>query len=334
MIQSYENYHENVLFVSGSTHPELAQGISDNLGLPLGEVQLETHANTELYVRYLESVRGKDIYIFQPHAAVNGKSINDSFQEQLELIDAAKRASANHITAVTTHLIGSRQDRKAKGRESISVAKNIQIFETLGTQRMVAVDLHSPQSSSLFNGPFDLLTAQPLLREAMLADLGENSGAIVVAADAGHSKAAAYHGRELGLDVVHLNKGRDETDRTVVTHNTDFDRVDGKICLIFDDMIDTAGTLTSACNALSDAGAREIIVAATHGFFSNQAIERIRDSPIKSIYITDSIPVDHAIEGLGNQLKVVSIAPMIARALFEIISNGSVSKLFNDQNNR
>lgn len=335
MISTMESIDKDVVFVTGETHPELALGISEELGIKLGELALETHPNSEQYVRFMESVRGKHVIIFQPHAAVEGRSVSDSFHQHLEMICAAKLASANEITAIMPHLAGTRQDRKAQGRESVSSALNIRLLAAAGVSRLVAVDLHAPQTASLFYGPFDHLTAQPLLREAMESVVNIDEGnTVVVAPDAGHSKTAAYHARELDIQAVYLNKGRSNQDRTKVSHEQKFDGVSGQVCMLFDDIIDTAGTLTSACWALEGNGAEDIYVAATHGFFSGSAVSRIKGSPINKIFVTDTVPVARAKEALGDQLHVVTVAPMIASAIFEIVTNGSVSKLFDDQNNR
>ncbi len=322
-----------LVLVGGETHPQLSADIAKRMGLELGKITLRTHPNTELYARYDESIRGKHVIIMQPHAPNEGRSVSDSLHQHLEMIYAAKLASASQITAVSPNLAGTRQDRKAKGRESISAALNIKMLEMAGASRIVTVDLHAPQTQAIFDKPFDHITAQPLLRAAMKRKMtGDIQDYVVVSPDVGHSKISQEHAKKLGVAVLHLDKMRDPSDPTKVSHDSHVEGVEGKTCLIFDDMIDTAGTITSAAQSVHTSGAADVLVAATHAWFSGPAVDRIKDSPISQTIVTDTIPVDRPKAELGDALHVVTVADIVARTLYEIVTEGSVSEVFHEEN--
>jgi ribose-phosphate pyrophosphokinase len=324
---------DRLFLASGETHPDLSARIAENMGVELGKVELRTHPNTEQYVRYEDSVRGKHVVIIQPHAPANGRSVNDSLHQHLEMINAAKLASASHITALAINLAGARQDRKTKGREGVSVALNLRMLEVAGASRLVTVDLHSPQSLSAFSGQYDHLTAQPLLRKALGEQIeGDKERYVVVSPDSGRSKLSERTAQELGVDIMYLAKTRDRDNSSLVKHQSRVPNVDGRTCFMIDDMIDTAGTIQSAAETLYNSGAERIVTAATHGWFSDPAIERLQASPIDQIIITDTLPIDIARHELGDRLTVVSVAGMVANALGEIITEGSVSRIFDGLN--
>ncbi len=318
---------------SGSSHPDLAQQTSDEMGVELGNIERKTFPNTELYVRYGDSVRGKHVFIIQSLAAVNGQSVNDSFMEALIMVDAAKRASASEITVVVPYLAYGRQDRKARGREPISAAAVIRSLQSAGADRIVSVDMHSAQTQATFNGPFDHLTAETIIQEALEKRVKDNyDDFVVVSPDGGRAKVAEDYAHELGVNVVHMTKSRDREDSSKIKRPDLIADVEGKTCLMIDDIIDTAGTLVSAAETLKRSGAARIITCASHGLFSNPALERLQNSPIDEIIVTNTVPLDEAIKVLGDKLEILSIAPILAQTLTEIATRGSVSKIFNDRN--
>lgn len=325
---------EGVVLASGSTHPQLAEATAESMGMTLAAVDLHTHPNSENYVRYEESIRGKHVVILQTHAAVGGRSVNDALQEQILMIDAANRASAREITAVIPMFGYSRQDRKSKGRESIAIAAVIRQLEVVGADRLVSVDMHSAQVEGNFTGPFDHMTGRDLLRKRMrrLVRDGEPDDFVMVSPDAGRARVTEDFAIRLGIGVVHMPKVRDKKNPSQIIRPKKIGEVGGKTCMLSDDMIDTAGTLVSAAETLHRSGAAKIIAFATHGVFSEPAFKRIQDSPIDAVVVTDTLPMEHAQFELKDQLRVVSIAPVIGRAIGEIVTDGSVSTIFNDQN--
>lgn len=323
---------ENVYIVSGSTHPRLAEETALAMGVPLGEIERKRFPNTEQYVRYGESVRGRHVFAIQTLAAVNSYSVNDSLMELVLMIDAAKRASASEITVVAPYMAYLRQDRKARGREPISAAVVINMLQRAGATRLVSIDMHSAQTQGNFDGPFDHLIAELLLLDALRAQIkGNPEEYVVLSPDAGRAKLSEHYANELGLDIGHIPKKRDRSDPSKILRPANIPEASGRTCIIVDDMIDTAGTLVSAAAALQQSGAKRIIAAATHGLFSEPALERLAKAPIE-LLVTDSVPVDAAQAALGERLHVVPIAPLLARALCEISSHGSVSALFHDRN--
>ena len=318
---------------SGSTHIDLAQQTSDEMGIELGNVERKMFPNTELYIRYGDSIRGKHVFIIQSLAAVDGRSVNDSFMETLIMVDAAKRASAAEVTVVVPYLAYGRQDRKARGREPISAATVIRSLQSAGADRIVSVDMHSVQTQATFNGPFDHLTAETLIQSALEDRVkGDVDNFVVVSPDGGRAKVAEDYANELGVSVVHMTKSRDREDSSKIKRPDLIAGVEGKTCLMIDDMIDTAGTLVSAAETLKRSGATRIITCATHGIFSHPAIDRLAAAPIDEIIVTNTVPLDEAKQILGDKLQILSIAPILAQTLTEIATRGSVSKIFNDRN--
>ncbi|MDB5167120.1 MAG: Ribose-phosphate pyrophosphokinae [Candidatus Saccharibacteria bacterium] len=318
---------------SGSTHVELAQQTSDEMGIELGNVERKMFPNTELYIRYGDSIRGKHVFIIQSLAAVDSRSVNDSFMEALIMVDAAKRASASEITVVVPYLAYGRQDRKARGREPISAAAVIRSLQSAGADRIVSVDMHSAQTQATFNGPFDHLTAETLIQAALEERVkGDVEKFVVVSPDGGRAKVAEDYANELGVSVVHMTKSRDREDSSKIARPHVIAGVEGLTCLMIDDIIDTAGTLVSAAETLKRSGAARIITCATHGIFSKPALERLMAAPIDEIIVTNTVPLDEAKKVLGDKLEILSIAPILAQTLTEITTRGSVSKIFNDRN--
>lgn len=334
-IELKKKYRQKIYIASGSTHPELAGEIAEHLGLELGDDERKQFPNTEQFFKYGDSVRGYHVFAIQSLAASKGRSVNDSLMELMLMVDAAKRASAAEISVVVPYLAYSRQDRKARGREPISVATVINMLQNAGANRLVAADLHSQQSQAIFDGPFDTLMGEPLIADALKEKInGNNDEFVVVSPDEGRAKGSADYAHMLNVDIVNMAKSRDRNDPSKIIRPTHVDGVEGRTAFIIDDMIDTAGTLVSAANILKDSGAKHVIVAATHGIFSGPAYERLSAAPIDEVMVTDTIPLDEAKEALGDKLVKISSSRMIARALFEIATDGSVTKMFNDRNNR
>lgn len=327
---------DQIFIAGGFAHPELSQQIAACVGMDAGAVKYKTHPNGEIYSRYEESVRGKHVFVVQSHIRSSEGSINDAIMQQCLLIDAARSSSASEITAVAPYLAYGRQDRKTKGREPIGTRVILNQLADAGANRIVTIDMHSPQAQGIFRGPFDHLTAQGLLRDVMREEIAEydQESCVVVAPDAGAAKLSQQHSKELNLGMFLMTKMRDPSDNQKISRDDKFPDADGRVCVIFDDMVDTAGTLVSAAEALSSSGAKAIFVAATHGILSDPAIDRLKDAPINKILLSNTFNTDIAQHELGDKLRVISVAPIIGQALVEIVRCGSISALFNDQNNR
>lgn len=330
-----EQEKDGIHLASGSAHPELASQIANEMGVSLRPVDARRFPNTERYVRFDESVRGEHVFIVQPHISTPDMSVNDAAMELCLMVDAARSSSAREVTAVIPYLGYARSDRKARGRESLGIRVVIDQLAAVGVKRIVTVDMHSPASQAVFRGPFDHLTAQPTLRAAVRTEVAElpPEQCAIVAPDFGAFKSAHRHQEELAFSgVLTMPKSRSKTNSSEITRGQTSGSPEGLACVMFDDMIDTAGTLVSAANVLHDNGAKRIIVAATHGVLSSPALERLRDSPIDRVLVTDSHRTEAAQEALGDKLRVISIAPMIGQALIEIVQYGSISRIFADQN--
>jgi ribose-phosphate pyrophosphokinase len=315
---------KKMIVVAGRGHSELSAEVAENLKVPLGECVLSTFANGEIYCRYGESIRGADVFVFQTH----GPGINDLLMEQLIMIDAAKRASAKRITAVCPFYGYARQDRKAEGREPITARLVADMLTAAGANRVVTVDLHTGQIQGFFNYPVDHLTAVPVIAE-YLADNVEGETTIV-APDAGGGKLARRFADRLGADIAFIDKRRPKGTHNVAVATEVVGEIDGRTCVIVDDMIDTAGTVVSAANLLVDRGAAEVYIAATHGLLSGPAVDRLKNGPIREVVITNTVPVPD--EKRFDALRVLSIAPLLAEAMDAVFEDGSVSELFDGDN--
>lgn len=311
--------------LSGRAHPQLAEEIAKKLKVRLSNTELGNFANGEISCKLKESVRGDDVFIIQPHSG----QVNESIIEQALLIDAAKRSSANSITAVCPFLGYARQDRKSSGREPIAARLIVDFLATAGADRIISVDLHSGQTQGFFKGPFDHLIAAPILRGYIAHHFGGKE-LIVVSPDAGRVKSAERYGSALNCDIAIIHKHRSTSKRNVSEARYLIGDVKGKTCVIIDDMIDTAGTICTAANLLAEKGAKAIYGVATHGIFSDPALERIKASAFTSIIVTDTLPAPP--KAKSSKLVVLSIAPLIADAIAAVYSGGSVSALFDGQN--
>ena len=316
---------------TGRTHPALALEVAEHLELLLGDANIVEFANSEIRPRFTESVRGTDVFIMQTHFACEGRSINDSIMEQLIMIDAAHRASAKRITAVCPFYGYARQDRKAEGREPITARLVADLFRAAGAKRMVSIDLHSGQIQGFFDGPVDHLTALPVLERYVRTHA--TPGMVIVSPDAGRVKVAerfAQHLTDMDADVAFINKRRPKGTTNVAEAKEVIGEVDGRCCIITDDMIDTGGTVVSAAELLLKRGAAEVWAMATHGVLSGPAVKRLHDSPFTRIVLTNTLPTPSKEE--LPQLEVLSIAPIIAEALSAVFDDTSVSEIFGGEN--
>ncbi|MBF0688988.1 MAG: ribose-phosphate diphosphokinase [Cellulomonas sp.] len=313
---------KRLVLASGRAHPELAQDVADALGIELLPTTAYDFANGEIYVRFGESVRGADAFVLQSHCS----PINQWMMEQLLMVDALKRASAKTITVVAPFYPYARQDKKHRGREPISARLMADLFRTAGADRIMSVDLHAAQTQGFFNGPVDHLWAQPILVEYVRTRV-DTSNVTVVSPDAGRIRVAEQWAAKLGggpLAFVH--KTRDIRSPNKAVANRVVGDVEGKSCVIVDDLIDTAGTITGAVRVVLEAGAKDVIVAATHGVLSDPAVERLQECGAREVIVTDTLPI--AEESRFPQLTVLSIAPLLARAIREVFDDGSVTSLF------
>jgi ribose-phosphate pyrophosphokinase len=309
---------------SGRSHPELAQEIADRLGVPLGQPNLSEFANGEIHCRYNESIRGGDVFILQTH----GRAVNESVMEQAIMIDAAKRASAKRITAVCPYFGYSRQDRKALPREPITAKLVTDILRTAGAQRIVSVDLHSGQLQGFFDGPVDHLTALPVLLDYLRTN--GSPDLVIVAPDAGRVKVAERFGQHLGTDIAIVHKRRPRGAANTVEALGVVGPVAGRCCVLIDDMIDTAGTVTAAAELLVSEGAIDVWTMATHGILSDPAIDRLKNSPISRVVVTNTLPMpDHM---RFDKLEVLSVANVVADAIDAVFEDTSVSEIFGGEN--
>ena len=309
--------------ISGRSNLPLAQEIADHLGVQLDEPNLAEFANGEIHCRFSESVRGGDVFIIQSHSATPDMTINDSIMEQLIMVDAARRASAKRITVVCPFFGYARQDRKSEGREPITARLLANLFSAAGVSRMVSVDLHAGQIQGFFDKPVDHLTAMPVLVDYMRT-LGDDL--VVVSPDTGRVKVAERYASELTADLAIVHKRRIKSQKNRVEAGDVLGDVDGRVCVLIDDMIDTGGTIVGAAEQLADRGAKEVYACTTHGVFSAPAIERLENSVIKEVAMTNTLPLF----GEKNipKIQLLSVASIIANALDAVFEDTSVSEIF------
>jgi ribose-phosphate pyrophosphokinase len=310
---------------SGTSHPELARAVATNLGLELGHPNIRRFANGEIHCRFDESVRGCDVFIVQSHA----EPINASIMEQLIMIDAAKRASAKRITAVCPYYGYGRQDRKAEGREPITAKLIADLMQVAGADRMVSVDLHSGQIQGFFDRPVDHLTAMPVLLDYLRTQV-PSGDLVVVSPDAGRVKVAERYSTALGADLAFVHKRHVKGKANEVEAKGVIGEVEGRCCVLIDDMIDTAGTIVAAADILVEHGATEVWAMATHGILSGPAVDRIKNSKISRLVVTDTLPFTD--DKQLDMLEVLSVAPIIADAIDAVFEDTSVSEIFGGEN--
>ncbi len=307
---------------SGRGFPELSEQVATELGIPLTPTSAYDFANGEIFVRFEESVRGCDAFVIQSHST----PINKQIMEQLIMIDALKRASAKRITVVTPFYAYARQDKKSRGREPITARLMADLFKTAGADRLMVVDLHTSQIQGFFDGPVDHLFALPMLANYVGSKV-DRSMLTIVSPDSGRVRVAERWSELLGgCPIAFIHKTRDPLVPNESVTGRVVGDVAGRTCVVIDDMIDTAGTITKAVDALFEAGAKDVIVAATHAVFSGPAVERLKDSRAVEVVVTDSLPLTE--DQKFEKLTVLSIAPLLARAIREVFEDGSVTSLF------
>jgi ribose-phosphate pyrophosphokinase len=316
--------------LSGRSHLALAEEIASHLGVELSDPNLLDFASGEIRPRFEQSVRGADVFIVQSHCRSPGRSVNDSLMEQWLMIDAAKRASAKRITAVCPYYGYSRQDRKSKGREPISARLVSDFFATAGADRIMSVDLHSGQIQGFFDGPVDHLTAVPLLTD-FLRDHAHRDF-VMVGPDTGRIKVAELAARHLSgdVDVASVYKRRPKEAVNEVQALDIMGDVNGRMCVLIDDMIDTASTICAAADLLIARGATEVWAMATHAVLSDPAIDRLKNSQIARVVVTDTLPLPP--EKQIDKIEVCSVARVVADAIDAVFEDTSVSEIFGGEN--
>ena len=317
---------KRMMLFSGTTHPALAEEIAEHLGLHVAPCKISRFASGEIYVRPEESVRGANVFVVQTHA----EPINESIMEQLIMIDAMKRASAKRIAAVVPYYGYSRQDKKGLAREPISAKLVADLLSTAGAQRVVSVDLHSGQIQGYFDFPFDHLTALPILSAYLEDQLGLGEDLVVVAPDAGRIKTAEKLREYLHADLAFMYKRRSRREAHKIEEMAVVGEVDGRPCVLIDDMIDTAGTVAEGAAVLAQQGAGPIYAAATHPVLSGKAVQNLEEAPIREVVVTNTLPIPE--EKQFGKLRVLSIAPLLASALRAVFEDTSVSEIFRGDN--
>ncbi|QFG67739.1 ribose-phosphate diphosphokinase [Ornithinimicrobium pratense] len=314
---------KNLMVFSGRAHPALSEEVAANLGISLVPTQAYDFANSETYVRFDESVRGCDAFVIQSHVA----PVNQWIMEHLIMVDALKRGSAKRITVVLPFFGYARQDKKHRGREPISARLIADMYKTAGADRLLAVDLHTAQIQGFFDGPVDHLMATPILTGYVKEKYGDQPLA-VVSPDAGRIKVAEWWSNKLaGAPLAFIHKTRDITRPNESVANRVVGEVEGRLCILVDDMIDSGGTICHAADALMEEGARGVVIAATHPIFSGPAVERLRDSGAQEVVVTNTLPLSPEAEQL-EKITQLSIAPLISRAIKEVFEDGSVTSMF------
>jgi ribose-phosphate pyrophosphokinase len=320
---------KRMMVFAGTSHPDLAEEIAQHLGIGLCPAIISRFASGEIYFRSEESVRGSDVFLIQTHA----DPVNEAIMEQLVILDALKRASAKRITAVIPYYGYSRQDKKVLAREPISAKLVADLISVAGANRVVTVNLHSGQIQGYFDFPVDHLTALPVLADYLREHIDDVEDLVVCSPDAGRVKVAERLREMLHCDLAFLYKRRSKYEAHKIEEIVVTGDVDGRTCVMVDDMIDTAGTIANGAIALSAKGAGTIYAMATHPVLSDKAVQRIAESPIRQTVVTNTLPIpDEKAEVLGDRLTVLSVAPIIASAIQAVFEDESVSEIFHGEN--
>jgi ribose-phosphate pyrophosphokinase len=313
---------KNLMFFAGRTHPELAEQVAKHLDVTVTPQSAYSFANGEIFVRFEESVRGCDAFVLQAHSA----PINDAIMEQLIMVDALKRASAKRITVVMPFWGYARQDKKHRGREPITARLVADLFKTAGADRIMTVDLHTSQIQGFFDGPVDHLFALPVLAQH-IKERYSDSELAVVSPDSGRVRLAERWADTLGgTPLAFIHKTRDPLKPNEAVANRVVGDIQGRTCVVIDDMIDTGGTVAKAVEVLLKEGARDVIIAATHGVLSGPAVERLANCGAVETIFTDTLPIPEEKRFPG--MTVLSIAPLLAEAIHQVFDDGSVTSLF------
>lgn len=312
---------KRLVLLSGRSHPELAESVAEELGIDLSPTLAYDFANGEIFIRFRESVRGTDAFVLQSHTT----PINKWIMEQLIMVDALKRASAKRITVIVPFYGYARQDKKHRGREPVSARLMADLFTAAGADRLMTVDLHTSQIQGFFDGPVDHLFALPLLAQHVASRVSTDE-ITVVSPDAGRVRVAERWTDVLGAPLAIIHKRRDPDVPNQVRVFEVVGDVKDRVCVVVDDMIDTGGTIVKAAETLFENGAKDVIVAATHGILSDPARDRLQQSRISEVVVTDTLPIPE--ERQFEKLTVLSIAPILAKAINEVFTDGSVTKMF------
>ena len=314
---------KKLMLFSGRAHPKLAEEVAQELGVDLVPTKAIDFANGEIYVRFKESVRGADCFLIQSHTA----PINKWIMEQLIMIDALKRASARSISVVIPFYGYARQDKKHRGREPISARLMADLLKAAGANRVVSVDLHADQVQGYFDGPVDHLFALPVLTN-YIARRVDREKLTIVSPDAGRVRVADRWADKLGAPLAIVHKRRDPDVANKVTVHEVVGEVRDRVCVLVDDMVDTGGTICAAADALYANGAEEVVVTATHGILSHPAPDRLKNSKVSEFVFTNTLPTPDELD--IDKVTVLSMAPTIARAVREVFEDGSVTSLFEE----
>ena len=312
---------KRLVLLAGRSYPELAQEVAAELGIDLSPTLAYDFANGEIFVRFQQSVRGTDAFVLQSHTT----PINKWIMEQLIMVDALKRASAKRITVIVPFYGYARQDKKHRGREPISARLMADLFKTAGADRLMTVDLHTSQIQGFFDGPVDHLFAMPLLAQHVASRVPRED-ITVVSPDAGRVRVAERWTDILGAPLAIIHKRRDPDVPNQVKVFEVVGDVQGRVCVLVDDMIDTGGTIVKAAETLFENGAKDVIVAATHAILSDPARDRLQNSSISEVVVTNTLPIEP--ECQFEKLTVLSIAPILAKAITEVFTDGSVTSMF------
>ena len=316
-----ENVNRDFRLFTGRANPELGKEIGSILGVELGKIAIATFPDSEIHVQIEESIRGADIYIVQPTC----EPVNDNLMELLIVMDALKRASARQITAVIPYFGYARQDHKSTGREPISAKLVANLLASAGADRIISVDLHATQIQGFFDVPVDHLYAAPVMNEHFNSKNLTSDELVIVSPDEGSIKRALGHVKRLGGSLAIVDKRRSSAEKTS-QENIIGGPVEGKVVLMFDDIISTAGSICGAAKILDRNGAKEIHVAATHGVLCGPAVSRVQEAPITSLVLTDTLPLGES--QLFPKIVVLSVASLLGEGIKRIHRNESVSRLF------
>lgn len=310
---------KSICIFSGSANRPLAAQIADYLELPLGRAETSSFSDGEIFTEIQENVRGVDVYVVQS----TSPPVNDCLMELLVMMDALKRASAGSITAVVPYYGYARQDRKVAPRTPITAKLVADLITTAGANRVVSMDLHAGQIQGFFNIPFDHLFALPVFLEYLRPRMPERP--VIVSPDAGGVERARAYAKRMDADLAIIDKRREHANVSEVMNIVG--QIKGRDCVILDDMIDTGGTLTNAARALQEQGARKVFAAATHGVLSGPAVERIANSPLQEVVVTDTVALSDEAKATGK-FTVLSVARLLGEAIKRIHNGDSVSSLF------